>query len=111
MKRGSRPGIRPHTWISGPDQHRHQLYVDCQRSRAQAKFRNEVWEITEQEYIDLWTRDGAYLSKGRGSDDLTMTRLDKDKPWSIDNVVILTRAEHLRQCLVGKSLGRPRKYA
>lgn len=108
-KRGPKPGPRPHTWIVGPDQHRHQLYVDCQRARAQARYRGEEWLITESEYIDLWMKDDQHLSKGRGRYDLTMTRLDPELAWTRDNVVIMTRLDHLRRCNLGQS--RRRHYA
>jgi len=85
-------------WLSGPEDHRHRLYYDCQRARAQAKFRGEDWQITEQEYIDLWLKDDQYLQKSRTVDGLCMRRCNTELPWSIDNVEIITRAEHLKLC-------------
>jgi hypothetical protein len=97
-KRGPKPGIlRPHQWLSGPDQYGHKLFVDCQKARAQAKFRGEDWQISEQDYIDLWMDRDQHLSKGRGRYDLTMTRIDPEKAWTVDNVHIITRIEHLRK--------------
>lgn len=98
-RRGPRPhtrGPRPHTWLAGPDEINHRLYTDCQRARAQANFRNEGWTITEQEYIDLWRQDDRYLRKGRKLEDLCLTRIDRTKPWSTDNVEIITREKHFK---------------
>lgn len=85
----------PHTWTSGPDPVRHKLYLACQRARAQAKYRNQEWHITEDEYCDLWIEDDRYMRKNRSSSGLSMTRIDKEKPWTVDNVEFMTRAEHL----------------
>ena len=87
----------PHIWKSGPDPVVHQLWLECQRSRAQAKYRGQEWLITEQEYVDLWMKDDRYKSKGRHRDDICMTRKDKTKPWTVSNVVFENRAEHYRK--------------
>jgi hypothetical protein len=91
-------GTYPDIWLSGPDPHNHKLYTACQRSRAQAWFRGEEWWITEQEYIDLWRQDDRYLQKGRDRDSLCMTKRDPDLAWTIDNVEIITRLQHLKNC-------------
>lgn len=88
---------RTYMWKSGPDPIDHKLYVQCQRARAQANFRGEVWTITEQEYIDLWRENDRYLNKGRRPEDLCLTRRDPEGDWSMDNVIIVTRAYHYRQ--------------
>lgn len=88
----------PNSWKSGPDQEDHKLYISCQRSRAQAHFRQEDWQITEQQYIDLWRIDDRYKNKGRGSDDFCLCRIDEEKPWTVDNVEIITRKLHLLRC-------------
>lgn len=89
--------ISPNTWLSGPDPINHKLYTDCQRARAQANFRGEGWEITEQEYIDLWRQDDNYKLKGRSTGSLCLVRIDLEKPWRLDNVQILERLRHFRR--------------
>lgn len=93
---GKKKGIYPHTWLSGPDDIDHKLYTDCQRARAQANFRGEGWEITEKEYIALWRQDDLYKLKGRGTGNYCMVRIDKEKPWRLDNVEIIERITHFR---------------
>ena len=109
---GKKIGIYPHIWLSGPDPIDHKLYTDCQRARAQAHYRGDEWTITEQEYIGLWREKDQYLSKGRGSDQLCLVRLDYEKGWHMDNVQIISRAEHYQICSqykIGKfSQGRQR---
>ncbi len=91
-----RQGPRPHTWKAGPDPINHALYLQCQRARAQAKYRKEEWYITEPEYIQLWLEDDRYKYKGRHPEDLCMTRRDFEKPWTVDNVLFITRHEHYK---------------
>jgi hypothetical protein len=101
---GRKKGIAPHTWLSGPDDVDHELYCQCQRGRAQARYRGEEWQITEAQYILLWRTDDRYLHKGRHNEDLCMTRIDPEKPWHIDNVKIITRLEHYKTCNQFKEL-------
>lgn len=99
----------PHMWKSGPDPVDHKLFNACQRARAQAWFRGEDWEITEQEYIDLWRTDDRYLKKGRHNSDLCMTRRDPFGAWTIDNVQIISRLEHYKTCNGFKALKNKRR--
>lgn len=105
--RKTKQGIYPHTWKSGPDLTVHKLYVDCQRARAQAWYRGEQWQITEQEYIDLWLIEDRYQRKSRCREGLCMTRIDPELPWTLDNVHIITRLEHFRRSAEAKRM----KYA
>lgn len=98
-----RSGLRPHTWLIGTDPIDHRLYTDCQRARAQAHFRGEEWTITEQEYIAIWRKDDAYLKKGRTTMSICMTMSDPDLGWHTDNVELITRQEHFRQCNQSKN--------
>ena len=91
-----RTGPRPHIWKSGSDPADHELHVQCQRSRAQAKYRGEEWYINEEEYIKLWRTDDRHLNKGRHPENLCMTRIDFEKPWTVDNVQFITRHNHYR---------------
>jgi hypothetical protein len=97
MTRGRTKGrLIPEIWKSGPDEIDHRLYTDCQRARAQARYRGEEWLITEQEYIDLWRHDDRYLNKGRSTDSICMCRRDPELPWTPDNIDFLLRIDHLR---------------
>jgi len=96
--------IKPEDWISGPDPADHKLFVDCQRSRAQAWFRGEEWFITEQEYIKIWREGDQHLRKGRTKDSLCMVRIDPEKDWTVDNVKIIPRIEHFRNARLIRTL-------
>lgn len=88
-----RSGPRPHVWHSGPDEFKHSMYMPWMRSKAQANFRNEVWSMTFEEFYELWK--DQWHERGRGPDDVCMTRNDPDGPWDKANTIIVTRYEHL----------------
>ena len=87
-------GIYPELWKSGRCPIRHKLWLECQRSRAQAKYRGQEWDIDEETYIELWMMDDRYKHKGKASGDLCMSRINKKEPWHRDNVYFPTRKEH-----------------
>lgn len=85
------------------------------RMRAQAKFRGEGWDLTWEQYQTIW--EGKWHLKGRGTDDLCLTRLDWEGAWTLDNVSLTFRIDHLRKqskvrpSRKGKKLGpRLKKY-
>lgn len=73
------------------------------RMRAQAKYRNEGWDLTWEQYQEIW--EGKWHLKGRASDDLCLTRIDWSGAWTMDNVNLVFRLEHLRR----QSKARPSK--
>lgn len=86
---------RPHVWIIGPDEQKHKMYHPWQMSKAQAIFRDEGWDLSFEEYYELWKND--WDNRGRKSENMCMTRIDASKPWTIKNVEIVMRLEHLRR--------------
>ena len=85
-------GERPHTWITGPDEYKHSMYVPWMRMKAQAAFRGEEWNLPFEDFFNAW--NGKWENRGRNSDSLCMTRIDYDGIWSKDNIIIITRKEH-----------------
>lgn len=85
---------RPHCWLVGPDEKKHKMYHPWQMSKAQATFRNEGWELSFDEYYELWKDD--WDNRGRKSENMCMTRLDPDMPWAVGNVQVIKRVDHLR---------------
>lgn len=106
--KGQIRGPEPHRWFSGPDERRHNQYVAWLRAKAQANFRKEGWTMTFEEFEFMWNQDASWEQRGRGSDDLLMTRRDSSKPWSSDNCYIMLRGEHLRIHAQAQA-GKPKK--
>jgi hypothetical protein len=93
--------LRPHLWISGTDEYRHQMYTPWMRQRAQANYRGEEYLLTFDEYFAIW--NGYWHDRGRGADDLCMTREDFTGPWSRDNCYLAVRKELLSELNKAKS--------
>lgn len=88
---------RPHIWISGPDEFKHSMYTPWLRSKAQAKFRKEEWNLTFDQFYDIWKNH--WTRRGRSPSDLSMMRIDPKHPWASNNIIILPRNEQIiRSC-------------
>ena len=66
------------------------------RMRAQALFRSEPWDIDFPTFCEFWPNEATWARRGRGSDDLCMTRIDPRASWSAANCVLITRSDHLK---------------
>ena len=84
-------GPRPHTWVVGPDPIRHAKHVAFLRSRAQANYRNEPWDMSFEDYEAAWG-DSWHL-RGRRADCLQLVRVDHTLAWSLNNVRLVDRTE------------------
>jgi hypothetical protein len=80
------------------------------RMRAQAKFRSESWDLSWEEFQQLW--DGQWHLRGREVMSLCLTRHNWSGPWNMDNTHVVTRLEHLRmQGLHSRGRTRTKKVA
>ena len=61
------------------------------RQKAQAKFRQEAYEMTPQQYYDVWVRSGKMELCGVGKNNYTMKRISERDPWAEWNVHIIPR--------------------
>jgi hypothetical protein len=86
---------RPHLWRTGPDPVRHRQYDCWSKHRAQSHFRGEEFSLTFEEYESIWA--DQWPNRGRKSWSMVMTRIDLEKGWHRDNVVIMERLQHLRR--------------
>lgn len=94
-KKHSRPGRRgprPELWRYGPDPVVHAQHIAWSRARAQAHYRGEGWKLTFEQWVAVW--GDRWPLRGRRSDSLMLDRDDHTQPWSLDNVVVVTRYEH-----------------
>ena len=105
--RPSARGPRPHTWISGPDERAHEQYTAWLKHKAQANYRGELYELTFQDWQQLWNKDDRWQERGRSGTSLCLTMRDKGMGWTMTNVEVITRNEQVRrQC----ELNRGKKY-
>jgi hypothetical protein len=90
-KRGT---VYPDRWIAGPDPVRHKQYLVWLQQKNQANFRGEQWDLDFDTWLELW--GDLWQFRGRSRDCYCMTRRDPSGPWSLDNVMIIGRSEHVR---------------
>ena len=86
---------KPTAWKAGPNERLHVMHHHWHRSRAQALFRNEPWDLPFAVWAEIWGTD--FELRGRDRSGLCMTRCDFSRPWHADNVVIITRGQHARR--------------
>ena len=89
---GKGPGSRPHLW-KYPDPTEHRQSLAFQRMRCQARYREEAWELTFEEFKLLWKDHWA--ARGRASNQYCLTRIDPSDAWRMDNIECLQRVEYL----------------
>lgn len=78
------------------------------RMRSQALFRGEGWQLTQEDFNQIWSTPELWARKGRGGQDLCLSLIDHRGPWHPDNVHIVQRAEHIRyhnRLKIGKTYG------
>jgi hypothetical protein len=86
--------IKPNMWKSGPDPLVHRKYLPFLQARSQANFRKEVWQLTWEQWLELWP-DVLWEQRGRSSESLALTRIDNTQAWCMKNCRVITRKEQL----------------
>lgn len=85
---------RPKSWTySDPFDHsRHKPFL---RSRSQAVYRQETWELSFQDWCDFWNTEELWRQRGRSRSSLCLVRIDNEQPWSRSNCCLLPRINQL----------------
>jgi hypothetical protein len=90
---------RPDTWVI-KDPELHKMYIPYLKAKSQTDYRvregiaEGEWRLTFSEFVAAWS--DLWKLRGRKSEDFAMTRLDFEKDWTADNVVVVTRKEQLK---------------
>ena len=88
-KMGRPPGPGVNQWITGPNPLHHKMYVAFGYHRVTSRLRGDGWDLPWEQWRDTWLP--VWDQRGRGSTNLCMARRDIQKPWSPDNIEIVTR--------------------
>jgi hypothetical protein len=86
----------PHKWVTGPDPLRHEKYYAYLKHKSQAQYRKEEYNLTWEEWEDIWKDDADWFARGRSSNDLSLVLLDRKRPWQADNVKLMKRIDYLK---------------
>jgi len=79
-----------------PDPMVREKYYAFLKHRSQAQHRGELYDITEQQWIDLWT-DELFSQRGRTINSLCLRLIDSEFGWTISNVEIVSRRQHFNR--------------
>jgi hypothetical protein len=79
-------------WITGPDPLLHKMYVAFGWHRVSARLRGNEWNLDWPDWRDIWLP--YWDQRGKTARDLCLTRRDWEKPWTADNIELITRREH-----------------
>ena len=60
-------------------------------SRCQARFRNEAWELTFEDWCEFWPTEQEFSRRSRHSNGVCLTREDRQQGWSRTNTIKLPR--------------------
>ena len=86
-----RPNTQPQRWVTGPDLVTHLQYRAYVQQRNQARWREETWTVTFEEYQTLWQH--LWAERGRLKTSYMMTRINADLPWEFSNCCVITRQQ------------------
>ena len=86
---------RPHIWVYPNDAEKNRKHLAWSRAKAQAKFRNEEFKITEPEWMNEIWPEHLWARRGRKGDQLCLIRVDNRQEWSKKNTYIVTRRTQL----------------
>lgn len=91
-KGGGRVKGRDYSYLSPFPGSLREHRLSYSRMKAQAKYRGEPWDLSWEEFQEIW--EGKWHLRGSGADDMCLTRIDWDGIWNKDNVIIVSRIEH-----------------
>ena len=101
-----RSGPQPHTWLTGPDPEIKEHRRRWSRAQAQARFWQQEWTISWEDYLDLFkTAPGEW---SRDSEALNLARIDTREGWHIWNVRLMKRIDAMRRPTRGKKRIKPK---
>jgi hypothetical protein len=65
--------------------------------KGMAKTRGIRWNLTFEEWCDIWFASGKWAERGKGGNQYCMARKHDEGSYSVDNVVIITNRENMRE--------------
>lgn len=88
--------IRPTAYKVGTCPLRRDKRYAWLRHKAQCKFRNEEYNISWEDWENIWS-DEDFLKRGRGIDDLCLMKVEIDGDWSVANTQVIRRLDQLQR--------------
>lgn len=83
-------------WTRFPIDFPNDMKMAFKAQRNSADNRGIGWNLTPQEWLNIWQTSGHLNSRGTGSSDYCMARLDDAGTYEVGNIVIVTNADNIR---------------
>ena len=93
---GAPKGRRPRVWVFPHDERKTDAYMKYLRSKAQAKYRMEHWDLTFDQWWNSWESSGKYDERTNDKHGYCMIQSDPDLGWIEENLLIISREQHLK---------------
>lgn len=87
------------------------LWIAFQNQRVSARRRGISFELTWEQWLDVWTKSGKLAQRGRRLGQLgqyVMARFGDKGPYKLGNIKIIKCEKNHREGTIGKFLGVPK---
>ena len=88
---GQKGLVFPERWKQGPNNTKRIVNRWFLMAKAQAKHRDEPWEMTFEDYWSFW--NGYTDRRGKKAGDLQLKRINEKAPWHNSNCVLEQRGQ------------------
>jgi hypothetical protein len=79
-----------------PDEFFHKRRLAWLRSRCQAHYRGEDWQLSFEEFCDIWSSPELFEQRGRKRNCLVLIRMNPLLAWSRANCCIVSRTQQIK---------------
>jgi len=89
---GQKGCVFPERWKQGPDNTKRIVNRWFLMAKAQAKHRDELWELDFEDYWTFW--NGYTDRRGKKAEEYQLMRMDEKQPWHRNNCVLQQRGKN-----------------
>jgi hypothetical protein len=87
----------------------HDKYYAYLKHRAQAAYRQELYQLTWAQWQRLWPNT-QWNQRGRGPRSLRLVQLNPLKGWSFKNCAVVEHATHMSEITLARSQARHKQH-
>lgn len=76
--------------------------IKYRKQKSQAKARGIDWQLTFDEWFDIWQKSGFYHLRGKGKGSYVMSRYNDTGPYHINNIFIQSNSKNIIDAQKGR---------
>ncbi len=77
-------------------------YVFYRQQRGNAKLRGIIFQLTAEEWWQIWAESGHLHERGQKANQYCMARFGDVGPYAVNNIEIITNSQNNRQGSTGR---------